>query len=163
MKLKSTGSVTAAVTGRTTQRSLVIAVLAVTSILSGALVHAHGGKHSAAPAGPVTAEERAAFEAARPVFERHCVRCHTRSGRKAKAKSLAHLTMDRYPFGGHHATEAGEIIRRVLGAGPDKKAPTMPSDDTGAVTGDALAKVLAWADVFDRAHGGRRAPAPHHH
>lgn len=154
---------TVAVTGSSAQRRLVIALLIAMAALSGAAVHAHGGKHSAAPAGPVTPEERAAFDAARPVFERHCFRCHTKSGRKAKAKSLAHLTMDRYPFGGHHATEAGEIIRRVLGAGPDRKAPTMPSDDKGAVTGDELAKVLAWADAFDRAHGGKKAPAPHHH
>ena len=59
--------------------------------------------------------------------------------------------MDRYPFGGHHAGEAGQAIRKVLGIGGATK-PTMPSDDPGAVTGDDLAKIAAWADAFDRAH-----------
>ena len=144
---------------------LAAAVLATAATLAAAAVHAHGGKHPAALSGAVTPEERAAFEAAKPVFERHCFRCHTKHGRKAKAKSLAHMTMDRYPFGGHHAAEAGAVIRRVLGAGPDKKEPTMPSDDAGAVAGDDLAKILAWADAFDRAHPPTKpsAPTPHHH
>jgi mono/diheme cytochrome c family protein len=114
--------------------------------------------------GPVTTEERAAFAAARPVFEKHCFRCHTKNGRKAKPKSLAHLTLDRYPLGGHHAAEAGTVVRRVLGAGPEKKPPTMPSDDVGAVAADDLAKILAWADAFDRAHPSKTpAAAAHHH
>ncbi len=144
-------------------RGLCVALLAVTATLSGAVVHAHGGKHAAVPAGPVTPGERAAFAAAKPVFEQHCFRCHTKTGRKAKPKSLAHLTMDRYPFGGHHAAEAGAVIRRVLGAGPAKKEPTMPSDDRGAVAGEELAKVLAWADAFDGAHPPKKPTAPHRH
>jgi uncharacterized membrane protein len=144
-------------------RVLGSALLGLATVLAAAAVHAHGGKHGAQPAGPVTAEERAAFATARPVFEKHCFRCHTKDGRKAKPKSLAHLTMDRYPLGGHHAAEAGEVIRRVLGAVPEKKEPTMPSDDVGAVTGEDLAKVLAWADAFDRAHPPQKAAGAHHH
>jgi hypothetical protein len=68
------------------------------------------------------------------------------------------MDMDRYPFGGHHASEAGAIVRKVLGVGGDKA--TMPADDKGAVSGGALAKVLAWADAFDRAHGPETAKKP---
>jgi hypothetical protein len=66
------------------------------------------------------------------------------------------MSMDGYPFQGHHAGEAGTVIRKVLGAAGGRK-PTMPSDDPGAVTGEDLAKILAWADAFDRAH------LPQHH
>jgi hypothetical protein len=31
----------------------------------------------------------------------------------------------------------------------------MPSDDPGAVTGDDLTKILAWADAFDRARAAK--------
>jgi hypothetical protein len=133
-------------------------LIVAATVMGAALVHAHGGSHGQLT-GPVTQEERAAFAAARPVFEQHCFRCHTAKGRKARPKSLAHLTMDRYPFGGHHASEAAAVIRGVLGAGPEKKEASMPSDDRGAVTGDQLAKVLAWADAFDRAHLVKKAPA----
>jgi hypothetical protein len=44
----------------------------------------------------------------------------------------------------------------VLGVG-GKAKPTMPSDDAGAVAGDELAKVLAWADAFDGAHPRKSA------
>lgn len=69
-------------------------------------------------------------------------------------------------FGGHHAGEAATVIRTVLGVGGIAKA-TMPSDDPGAVAGDELAKVLAWADAFDRAHPPKSAKTvkekPHAH
>ena len=128
-----------------------------------ALGHAgHGASHAVKPA----PEELAAYEVAKPVFERHCFRCHTTAAKKAKRKSLDHLTMDDYPFGGHHAGEAATVIRKVLGVGGKAKA-TMPSDDPGAVAGDELAKVLAWADAFDRAHPPKSAKTvkekPHAH
>jgi len=54
----------------------------------------------------------------------------------------------------------------VLGVGGNAK-PTMPSDDPGAVAGDELAKVLAWADAFDGAHPRKSAKTvqekPHAH
>ncbi len=106
----------------------------------------HGGGHAPRP----TSDEIAAFEKAKPAFERHCFRCHTASGKKAKPKALAHIAMDSYPFGGHHADEAGSVVRKVLGASGGK--PTMPTDDPGSVTGDDLARILAWADVFEHAH-----------
>lgn len=71
-----------------------------------------------------------------------------RAGKKAKRKTLEHLNMDRYPFAGHHADEAASVIRKTLGVNSSKA--TMPKDDPGVVSGDALAKVLAWADAFDR-------------
>jgi hypothetical protein len=58
--------------------------------------------------------------------------------------------MDSYPFGGHHADESGSVVRKVLSAPGGK--PTMPSDDPGAVTGEDLTRILAWADAFEHAH-----------
>jgi hypothetical protein len=126
--------------------AIVIAVALATS--SGA--RAHGG-HSHAVAPKPTAEELAAFSAAKAAFERHCFRCHTTGGKKSKPKAMSHMSMDGYPFGGHHASEAGAMVRKVLGD-RDRKA-TMPSDDPGSVTGDDLKQILAWADSFDTAHG----------
>ena len=100
--------------------------------------------------GDVTAAEKAAFERARPVFEKHCYRCHSTRGGNGNKKALPHLDMDTYPFAGHHAGELGAKIREVLGA--TGKEPTMPDDEPGAVKGDELKRVLAWADEFDKAH-----------
>jgi hypothetical protein len=113
------------------------------------VAYAHQG-HGAGHAPPPTPDEIAAFEKAKPAFERHCFRCHTGAGKKSKPKALAHISMDAYPFGGHHADESGTVVRKVLGGGGRK--PTMPSDDPGAVTGEDLARMLAWTDTFERAH-----------
>jgi hypothetical protein len=108
----------------------------------------------------VTPAERAAFAEARPAFERHCLRCHSKEGAKAKSKARAHLDMTGYPFGGHHAGEAGAAIRAVLGVGPKAHRATMPSDDPGIVKGDELASIMRWADAFDAAHVRAGEPAP---
>ncbi|MCC6968679.1 MAG: hypothetical protein IT434_00515 [Phycisphaerales bacterium] len=92
--------------------------------------------------------EQEAYERARPVFERYCASCHTRGAGKRAA--LRHFTMDRYPFGGHHADQISSTIREVLGA--DGQPATMPKDRPGAVQGDELRIVLDWAEAFDRAH-----------
>jgi hypothetical protein len=130
---------------KTVASATLLAVLA-----AAAQVRGHAGHGSARVSKP-TREEAAAFAAAKPAFERHCFRCHTTAGKKSKRKALEHMSMDRYPFGGHHAAQAGPAIRKVLGIGGATKA-TMPSDEPGAVTGDDLAKIAAWADAFDRAH-----------
>jgi hypothetical protein len=96
------------------------------------------------------AAETAAFELAEPVFKKHCARCHVKGGKKAKAKTLNHLDMTTYPFGGHHADEITAEIRKTLGIGGGK--PTMPMDDPGAVQGDELSLITAWADAYDSAH-----------
>src|SRR2546423_664974 len=119
-----------------------------------AIAYGPAGHEAGRPSKP-SPEEQAAYASARPVFERHCFRCHTTGGKKAKRKALDHISMDGYPFKGHHAGEAGTVVRKVLGAGGDRKA-TMPSDDPGAVTGDDLAKILAWADAFDRAQAPKQ-------
>ncbi len=98
----------------------------------------------------LAAAERAAFDRARPVFERHCASCHASSGRGAKTSSLSHFNMDGYPLGGHHAHEIASAIREVLGA--TGKRPTMPRDQPGAVKEQELELVLEWADAFDRSH-----------
>lgn len=111
-----------------------------------------GGKSSTPtiPAGPTDPAELAAFDNARPVFETHCARCHSRGGRLSTEKKRDHFDMTTYPFAGHHATEIAKEIRKALGI--DGSKPTMPFDDKGAVKGDDLALIAAWADAFDAAH-----------
>jgi hypothetical protein len=112
---------------------------------------AHGGGSAGASDPQVIASaEQTALAGARPVLERHCAKCHTAAGKKAKKGSLAHFSMDAYPFGGHHAAELGATIREVLGA--SGKPATMPKDDPGVVQGAELETVLAWTRAFDAAH-----------
>ncbi len=136
-------------------RGLVTRSAALAALAAGALAvatvplaHAHHGHGAGHPHTP-SQDELAAFERARPAFERHCFRCHTTGGKKSKPKTLAHLSMDGYPFGGHHADQAGAVVRKVLGESGGKA--TMPSDDPGAVTGEDLARILAWAQAYDAA------------
>jgi hypothetical protein len=142
----------------TSRTNLRIGVAVAAIAAAGAAAHGHGG-HAQAPAPKPTPAEIAAFEAARPAFEHHCFRCHTSAGKKSKRKALADVAMDRYPFAGHHAGDAGKAIRKVLGKDGKSKA-TMPSDDPGVVAGDDLTKILAWADEFDRAHATKHPARP---
>ena len=98
------------------------------------------------------AAENAAFEKAKPVFDKFCASCHTQGARGAKKKTLDHFDMTKYPFTGHHAGELTATIRKVLGIGGGK--PTMPRNNPGAVQGDDLALIGAWADAFDASHAG---------
>jgi mono/diheme cytochrome c family protein len=98
------------------------------------------------------AAETAAYEQAKPVFDKHCARCHVKGGKLATKKKLEEVDMTSYPFGGKHAAEIGEEIREVLGFGGHKV--TMPFDKKGAVKGDELALIMAWADAFDASHKG---------
>ena len=117
------------------------------------------------------AAEQAAFEKAKPVFEAHCARCHSKGNKKAKAESLEHFDMTSYPFGGHHAAEITVEVRKVLGIGGGKA--TMPSDKPGAVKGEELALIASWADAYDKAdqagahadrgHGGEHHEGGHKH
>jgi hypothetical protein len=133
-------------------------LLMCASLIAPGKPSAHGGSDHLR--GPVTVAEQAAFAEARPAFERHCLRCHSKDGKKAKAKARAHLDMTRYPFGGHHAGEAGAAIRAALGVGPNAHKATMPSDEPGVVKGDELASILRWADAFDAAHVRADGSAP---
>ena len=98
------------------------------------------------------AAETAAFEKAKPVFEKACAKCHTKSGKLAAKKKLDHFDMTTYPFGGHHAMEISGAIRKSLGI--DGSKPTMPFDKKGSVKGEDLALIAAWADAFDASHKG---------
>ncbi len=106
------------------------------------------------------AAETTAYEQARPVLDTYCAKCHAKGGKNARPKSLEHFDMSSYPFGGHHAVEIGTEVRKVLGIGGGK--PTMPFDHPGAVKGDELALIAAWADAYDKAHeGGAHADRGH--
>ena len=61
----------------------------------------------------------------------------------------ADIDINEYPFKGKHANEAD--IRKALGIGGGK--PTMPKNKPGAVKGDDLALIAAWADAWDAAEG----------
>lgn len=100
----------------------------------------------------LVAAEQAAFDSAKPVFEKHCARCHKEGGAMASKKKLNHFDMTTYPFGGHHAATIGAEVREALGLTGEK--PTMPADKKGAVKGDELALIAAWADAFDKSHAG---------
>jgi hypothetical protein len=103
--------------------------------------------------------ERVAYEKAKPVFEAYCAPCHTSQSDKSGKSALQHFSMDSYPFGGHHAREVTKSIRHVLGASGSK--PTMPRDKPGAVQGEDLQLILAWAESYDRAHVGSEPSRDH--
>ena len=102
------------------------------------------------PKAELLAAELAAFEKAKPVFEKNCARCHQEGNKLATAKKRDHFDMTKYPFGGHHAMTISKDIRKSLGIGGGK--PTMPYDKKGSVKGDDLALIAAWADAFDASH-----------
>ncbi len=104
------------------------------------------------------AAETAAYEKAKPVFEKYCASCHTKAGKKSAKKKLDHFDMDTYPFGGEHTAFIGNHIRDVLGLS-GKKA-TMPDNKPGSVKGDELALIKAWADAWDAAEQAGAHP-PH--
>jgi len=128
--------------------------LIIFAVLGASVATARGDHGTSAPGSFAAAQgELDAFARARPVFEKHCFRCHTAAGAKAKASYLRHLDMDSYPFVSHH----GDLTRRIratlglLGGEAD-----MPADEPGAVEGEELALVVAWLDAFDHARGGHR-------
>jgi mono/diheme cytochrome c family protein len=98
------------------------------------------------------AAETAAFERAKPVFDKYCANCHSKAGRKQSAAKREHFDMTTYPFDGHHAMDVHNEIRVVLGLTGLK--PTMPADKKGAVKGAELDLIKAWADAFDASHKG---------
>lgn len=101
------------------------------------------------PPDPLAAE-MAAYEKAKPVFDKFCASCHSQGGPGAKKSTLNHLDTTTYPFKGHHADDVAESIRKTLGI-TGKKA-TMPRNKPGAVQGDDLVLIKNWADAFDAAH-----------
>jgi mono/diheme cytochrome c family protein len=101
------------------------------------------------PKPELLAAETAAYEKAKPVFGKFCAGCHQKGQKNASEKKLKAFEMTAYPFGGEHAKEIGKEIRTVLAIGGGK--PTMPKGKAGAVKGDDLAAIAAWADAFDAA------------
>ena len=98
--------------------------------------------------------ETAAYEKAKPVFEKFCMGCHGK-GRGATKKALAELDINQYPFKGEHAN--AKDMRKVLGIGGGKA--TMPKNKPGSVKGDDLAAISAWADAWDAAESAGAHPA----
>ena len=114
------------------------------------------------PKAELLAAETAAWDTAKPVFEKSCANCHTSAGKKAAKKKLDHFNMDTYPLGGHHTATIGYTIRDVLGI--SGKKPTMPYDKPGSVQGEDLAKIKAWTDAWEAAEkGGAHPAAADHH
>ena len=95
------------------------------------------------------AAEMAAFDKAKPVFDKSCASCHTKTGKKSAKKKLDHMDMTTYPFGGHHTGTIGITIREVLGITGQK--PTMPFDKPGSVKDADLAAIKAWTDAWEAA------------
>lgn len=102
------------------------------------------------PKAELLAAETAAYEKAKPVFEKWCAKCHTKGAKNASAKKLKELDITTYPFAGEHAS--AKEIREVLAIGGGRA--TMPADKKGAVKGDELAAIAAWADAWDASHAG---------
>ena len=99
------------------------------------------------------AQEQDAYQKAKPVFDQYCAKCHTTTGANpSKKKGLKHFDMTSYPFGGEHALTIGPEIREALGL-TDEKA-IMPKDKPGAVKGDELATIDAWAQAWIKADEG---------
>ena len=115
---------------------------------------------SSADGGLVRNEELAAYDAARPVFQRYCANCHSAPAGAPVSVPMQHFNMNGYPFGGHHASTIAATIRRALGA--TGQPPTMPPSRSSSarVQGEQLRLVLAWADAVDRATAAR-GPATH--
>lgn len=104
--------------------------------------------------------ELAAYENARPVFDKFCASCHAQGGPGARKGTLAHLDITSYPFGGHHAVAVAASIRKSLGV--DGSTATMPRNKPGSVTGADLELIKAWADAFDASHATTN-PGRHAH
>jgi mono/diheme cytochrome c family protein len=109
------------------------------------------------PKAELLAAEQAAFEKAKPVFDKWCAKCHSKDGKNTSPKKRKELDISAYPFTGEHANP--KDIRRTLGIGGGK--PSMPADKKGAVQGDELAAIAAWADAWDASHKG--GAHDHHH
>jgi hypothetical protein len=109
------------------------------------------------PKAELLAAETAAWDRAKPAFDKYCATCHTKDGKKAAKKKLDHFDMGSYPPGGHHTATIGFTIRDVLGI--SGKKPTMPFDKPGSVKGDELAAIKAWTDAWEAAEKGGAHPA----
>lgn len=105
----------------------------------------------------LAAAEMEAYEAAEPVFEEYCRGCHDPAEAEKDSKALVHLSMDDYPFGGHHVHELGKTIPRATGA--TDEGATMPKDDPGVLDERERQLIVTWADAYERA---RAAGAGHH-
>lgn len=130
---------------------------------------------TAAPSKPVKhaardplAVERAAYDAARPVLDRWCARCHVPTNGSMSVITSNTFDISTYPFGGSDGPKAGYHVADVLGImfddldgadGTDElrrpwaqHAPRMPRNDPGAVKGDELALVRTWTVAWRAAH-----------
>jgi len=95
------------------------------------------------------AAETRAWNAAKPVLEKYCAKCHSQGAQGATKKKLDRFDMSAYPMTGPHAATIGTTMRDVMGI--SGKKPTMPFGKPGAVTGDELAAIKAWTDAWQAA------------
>jgi mono/diheme cytochrome c family protein len=135
-----------------------VLVLIVVALVAASAFATSADDHKSA----LLADERAAYDKAKPVFDKYCATCHTKTGKQANPKKLDHFEMSSYPFGGHHAATLGPTIRKVLAI--DGGKATMPNGKAGTVTGDDLAAIAVWAKAWDEAQAaGAHPSAPPHH
>ena len=95
------------------------------------------------------AAETRAWNAAKPVLEKYCAKCHSQGAQGATKKKLDRFDMSSYPMTGPRAATIGTTMRDVMGI--SGKKPTMPFGKPGAVTGDELAAIKAWTDAWQAA------------
>lgn len=141
--------------------ALCIAVLGACESPSAYAKPAKAAPSKAAPAkskADLLAAENKAWDAATPVFQKYCIRCHTKGGKDATKKRLDHFNITSYPPAGHHSATIALTVRDVLGI--SGKTPKMPFGNVGVVQGDELAAIKAWTDAWQAADkGGAHAGA----
>ncbi len=97
---------------------------------------------SSSTGAPRVEGELAAYERARPVFERECKRCHASGTRLTSTAAMGGVDMSRYPFGGGTPTE---VARRIgVSIGLFGRGATMPPTRLPGLRGEDAALVAAW-------------------
>jgi mono/diheme cytochrome c family protein len=95
-----------------------------------------------------SASELAAYERAKPVFERHCTACHRDGTRLTSGEAMRKVDMNGYPFGGApRAAMTRTVMASLTGGGP-----TMPPFRRQPLTAEEVALIRAWAAATDAAN-----------
>lgn len=104
------------------------------------------------------AGETAAYDGAKPAFEKWCKGCHMKGEKNATEKKLKHFDISAYPFTGEHAATIGTEVATSLGL-TGKKA-TMPKNKPGSVAKEDLELIKKWIEAWDASEKGGAHAAP---